>query len=203
MESESVNKENTFLVCSIMLLAGIVIAGSLLLFNNASAEATPPELSKEEMIKRGEYLVRTSGCHDCHSPKIMTAQGPQPDPQRLLSGHPADLVLPAINKDATQQWILFNQDLTAAVGPWGVSFSANLTSDDTGIGSWTEEQFFRALREGKYKGLEGSRMLLPPMPWPMVGSMNDDDLRAIFYYLKSTKAVRNIVPAPIAPNDIP
>ncbi|MCB9297006.1 MAG: hypothetical protein H6559_28375 [Lewinellaceae bacterium] len=45
--------------------------------------------------------------------------------------------------------------------PWGVSYAANLTSDDTGIYLWTEAQFFRAIREGKYKGLEGSRPLLP------------------------------------------
>jgi hypothetical protein len=62
-------------------------------------------------------------------------------------------------------WSLFNEDLTAGVGPWGVSFAANITSDDSGIGTWSLEQFKRALTEGKYQGLEGGRMLLPPMPW--------------------------------------
>ena len=52
-------------------------------------------------------------------------------------------------------------------------------------------------REGKYKGLDGSRPLLPPMPWPNFAQMTDEDLKAVFAYLKSTKPVRNIVPTPI------
>ena len=94
------------------------------------------------------------------------------------------------------------QDLTSAAGPWGVSFAANITSDETGIGYWTEEQFFTAIRKGKYKGLEGSRNLLPPMPWQVYSGMTDTDLKAIYEYLQTTKPVSNIVPAPIAPEDI-
>lgn len=161
------------------------------------------ELSQEELVKRGAYLVNTSACHDCHSPKVMTPQGPEPDPDRLLSGYPADLPLPEVKKEALKDWILFNEHLTGIAGPWGVSFAANLTSDETGIGNWTEEQFFTAIRKGIYKGLEGSRPLLPPMPWQVYRNMTDTDLRSIFAYLKSTKPVRNIVPAPIAPDQIP
>jgi hypothetical protein len=93
-------------------------------------------------------------------------------------------------------WTLFNEDLTAAVGPWGVSFSANLTSDPTGIGNWSEEQFLKAIREGKLKGVEGTRPILPPMPWQNFRNMTDEDLKAIFAFLKSTKPVRNVVPGP-------
>lgn len=96
-------------------------------------------------------------------------------------------------------WILFDADLTAAAGPWGVSFAANLTSDQTGIGNWTEENFRRALKEGKYKGLEGSRMLLPPMPWANFTGIGNEDIKAIFQYLKSTKPVSNVVPFPVTP----
>lgn len=207
METKSMlNKVNLLLVGSVVLLIGIIITGSSLLFKGSSAAGADPAavqtMTQAELIRRGEYLVNTSACHDCHSPKVMTPTGPEPDPNRLLSGHPADMPLPQVNKEAMKDWILFNQHLTAAAGPWGVTFSANLTSDETGIGNWTEEQFFRAIREGKYKGLEGSRQLLPPMPWQMFRNMTDADLRAIFAYLKSTKPVRNIVPAPIAPPDI-
>ena len=73
----------------------------------------------------------------------MTPKGPVPDTDRWLMGHPANDTLPAIVTEALgpNKWLLFNNSLTAAVGPWGVSFSANITPDDTGIGSWTYDQF--------------------------------------------------------------
>lgn len=164
--------------------------------------AKPVVLSQEALLQRGAYLVGIMGCNDCHSPKVFTEQGPIPDPQRLLSGHPAGMPLPAINKGELNNWVLFGMHNTSAVGPWGVSFAANLTSDATGIGSWSLEQFKTAMRQGKYKGLENGRMLLPPMPWPNYQQLTDDDLEAIFTYLKSTKPVQNVVPSPIAPADM-
>lgn len=154
--------------------------------------------SEAELIDRGKYLVETMGCHDCHSPKRMGPNGPELDPDRLLSGHPAGSTLPPVPKDVAG-WALFSMDLTAAVGPWGTSFSANLTSDETGIGSWTEEQFKRSITKGLYKGLEGSRPLLPPMPWQNLVNLKDEDIHAIFTYLKSTRPVENMVPPPIPP----
>jgi hypothetical protein len=118
----------------------------------------------------------------------------------LLSGHPANDAVP--KAIPTQDWVLFSNDLTAFVGPWGVSFSANLTPDDTGIGNWTLDQFKRAIRKGLYKGLDGSRPLLPPMPWQMYKTFSDEDLEAVFTYLKSLKPVSNNVPAPISPKDL-
>ena len=99
-------------------------------------------------------------------------------------------------------WVLFGMGLTSSAGPWGISYSANLTSDATGIGNWTEEQFFRAIRKGLSKGLEGNRPLLPPMPWFAYKNLTDEDLRAVFSYLKSTKPIKNVVPQPKAPKDI-
>lgn len=161
--------------------------------------AAEPVMTQEELVLHGEYLVNVIGCHDCHTPKMMGPQGPQPDPDRLLMGHPAEDALAPYDPSTTKGWVLFNMHNTAVVGPWGTSFAANLTSDDTGIGTWTEAQFFKAIREGKYKGLDGSRPLLPPMPWPSYARMPDEDLRAIFSYLKTVKPIRNIVPAPIPP----
>lgn len=164
------------------------------------AEAGPRQPSQEELIQRGKYLVTVAGCNDCHSPKIMTPQGPAPDPDRMLSGHDQNEKLPPMTQDAGRNgWIMFSMGLTSAVGPWGVSYAANLTPDETGIGSWTFDNFKTALRKGKYKGLEGSRDLLPPMPWQMYRSMSDEDLLSIFSYLKSLPKVNNLVPAPIPP----
>jgi hypothetical protein len=164
--------------------------------------ASGHQMSDEELIKRGEYLVITSACHDCHSPKVMTDEGPMPDPNRLLSGHPRNETVPAIPPNSSE-WIMFSGNLTAFVGPWGISYAANLTPHATGTESWTLDQFKTAIRKGKYKGMEGSRDLLPPMPWQMYRTMNDKDLNAIFAYLKSVKPIDNLVPAPISPEDVP
>lgn len=66
----------------------------------------------------------------------------------------------------------------------------------------TIAQFFTSMRKGKLKGLETSRDLLPPMPWQSFKNVSDDDLRAIFAYLKSTKPIENVVPAPKAPTQL-
>ncbi|MEI9920645.1 MAG: diheme cytochrome c-553 [Bacteroidota bacterium] len=151
------------------------------------------QLSKDELIKKGSYLVKIGGCHDCHSPKVMTEFGPVPDTSRLLSGHPHEQPFPD-GPSLPPGTALFAPGQTAAKGPWGISYAANLTPDDTGIGNWTFEQFETAIRKGKYKGLEKSRPLMPPMPWQMYQNFSDEDLRAVFTYLKSLKPVDNLVP---------
>ena len=134
------------------------------------------------------------------SPKKMGAQGPEVIPELMLSGYPADRpVVKFDNKLIKQGFAQFYPDLTAAAGPWGLSFAANITSDETGIGNWTEAQFKTALTQGKSKGLETGRMLLPPMPWPNYAQMKNEDVAAVFAYLKSTKPVKNMVPTPTPP----
>ncbi len=150
-------------------------------------------------VKRGELLVAAIGCNDCHSPKVMTPEGPKPDPERLLSGHPSNEVLPPYDPETAKAYVLFNMNFTAAVGPWGTSFSANLTPDDTGIGKWSEEQFMNAIKNGVWRGLDGNRPLLPPMPWEQYRNFPDEDINAIFAYLKTLKPVNNVVPLPIPP----
>ncbi len=155
----------------------------------------------ESQVKWGEHLITVSACHDCHTPKIITAEGMMLlDSSRLLSGHPSGMPAPQVDRAELERKGQTTTDmLTAWVGPWGVSYAANLSSDDTGTGTWSEAQFMTAIRKGKFKGLEGSRTLLPPMPWEVYRYMTDDELKAIFAYLKSTKPVRNVVPAPEPP----
>ena len=148
----------------------------------------------------GEHIVKVSGCNDCHTPKRMTPQGPMDDTLLLLSGHPEKMPVPEVDrKTMEKKGLILTNTLTVWVGPWGVSYAANLTSDATGIGNWQESNFITAIREGKYKGISGSRNLLPPMPWQWYRYMTDDELKAVFAYLKSTKPVRNIVPSPEPP----
>jgi predicted small lipoprotein YifL len=164
------------------------------------AELKPDYGGFNSQVEWGEQLVRIMDCNVCHTPKIMTEQGPVEDESRLLMGHPSDMPGFDIDlKEIESKGLMVTGDGTAWAGAWGVSFAANLTPDDTGIGTWSEEQFFRAIREGKSKGLESSRALLPPMPWPAYRHMTDDQLRAVFAYLKSLKPISNVVPAPLLP----
>lgn len=163
-----------------------------------SAKAFPGQ------VARGKYLVDFGGCHDCHSPKVMTPMGPVPDTTRLLSGQPADEKLAKVPLEyiAPDKWAaVTNHHFTAWAGPWGISFARNLTPDvTTGLGSWSEDMFIKTMRTGKQMG-EG-RPILPPMPWPQVGSLTDDDLKAVFAYLRSVKPVENAVPDPIPPPEV-
>lgn len=159
--------------------------------------------TEEDIIVRGKYLVETMGCHDCHSPKKLGPNGPEIIPELILSGYPAERPVVKFSDPMIKQgFAMFYPDLTAGAGPWGVSFAANLTPDATGIGTWSEEQFKKALTEGKFKGLEGTRMLLPPMPWFNLTELEDEDVHAIFTYLKSIKPIQNVVPAPIPPDQM-
>ncbi len=153
----------------------------------------------DDPVKRGEHLVNAIGCHDCHTPKVFSEQGMDLDTNRLLSGYPANNPLPSYDSATAKSFVLFTMDLMSATGPWGTSFAANLTPDATGTGAWTEAQFINAIRNGKFKGLDGSRDLLPPMPWPSYRNLTDQDLKDIFAYLRTIKPVENVVPSPIPP----
>lgn len=163
--------------------------------NSNSKTASNNEISKDSLIKRGAYLVSISGCDDCHTPKKMGPQGPEPDMDRRLSGYNMNVPFPSVDTNIIKSgWAMVNGDLTGWAGPWGASFSANITSDETGIGNWTEEQFEKALRQGKWKGMDGNRMLLPPMPWQNFSHYTDMDVKAIYAFLKTTKPVKNVEP---------
>ncbi len=168
---------------------------------NPKKDTTTVEVSEEDVIKNGKHLVEIMGCNDCHSPKKVGPKGPEIIEELLLSGYPSDRpVVTFDSKLIKEGFAMFYPDLTAAAGPWGISFAANLTPDETGIGNWSEEQFKKALTEGKLKGLDGSRTLLPPMPSVNYISLTDEEIHAVFTYLKSIKPVKNIVPNPISPD---
>jgi hypothetical protein len=165
----------------------------------AAALVLPAWALAQDPVAVGEYLVNTSGCHDCHTPWHMGPNGPEPDMSRSLSGHPADIAIEAPGQ-LPAPWVGGMTDTnTAWTGPWGVSFAANLTPDpETGI--WremSEEQFIQALRTGRHLGQ--GRPILPPMPWLPYGQKTDDDLKAIYAYLQSVTPISNKVPDPLPP----
>lgn len=191
---------------TMILLLSVYIAGIAIVTTACKNSSTgnPPVSEKKndssEIVKRGEYLVTIGVCDDCHSPKTMGAKGPEIDMERRLSGFPGTRPAPSYNKELMQSGIVqFNEDFTSAAGVWGISFAANLTSDATGIGNWPLENFKYAIRHGKLKGIETGRDLLPPMPWTNFSKMTDEDIEAVYTYLKTLKPVNNVVPAPIPP----
>ena len=176
----------------------------ILLFQlGCSSDGTPKPKTQAEMIALGKYIVSTSGCDDCHTPKIFTDKGPIFDTTRSLSGFPHEEILPAIdmNMIGPDKWVMTEKHLGAWVGPWGISYASNLTPDKaTGIGTLTEEMFLKTLKEGKYMGV--GRPLLPPMPWQVYGQKTDEDLKAIYAYLMSIKPINNLVPQPTSPDKV-
>ncbi len=160
-----------------------------------STKATPAMSPAE----RGKYLVTIASCNDCHTPLKMGPKGPEPDMSRMLSGHPADLKMPPPPKMDMPWMVGGAYTLTAWSGPWGISYTANLTPDSaTGLGKWDETTFMLAIRNGKHIGT--GRDILPPMPWQYIKQMTDEDLKAVYAYLRTIPPVHNQVPdAVVAP----
>jgi cytochrome c553 len=178
-----------------VLLVAVIAACDRATPAPATTPAPTPVMSA---VDRGKYIVTAGMCHDCHTPAKMGPNGPEPDMARMLSGHPEGMKVTSQPK-LPEPWMFAGTGtFTAWSGPWGISFSANLTPDqNTGLGIWTEAMFLTAMREGKHMGT--SRPILPPMPWQVIRNYNDEDLKAIFAYLKSIPPVTNHVPEPIPP----
>jgi mono/diheme cytochrome c family protein len=127
--------------------------------------------AKSNRVARGEYLVTVMGCGDCHTPGTLYGS---PDFKRKLSG-------------SELGWR----------GPWGVSYPRNLTPDvETGIGKWSEKDIVTALRTGMRS--DGS-VLQPPMPWPNLTALTDEDAYAVAAFLKSLPPISHKVPDRVAP----
>ena len=155
------NKIMSGLLRIVMALACAAIPASSFAVDTAAKSAAKSAGSKE--IERGRYLVNgPAACGNCH-----TQRGPDlksVSTNLLAGGHPF-------------------------VDPVFEAYSRNITPDkDTGIGTWTDAQIIRAIREGVTK--EGDT-LGPPMPFETYNKMSDDDAKAIVAYLRTVKPVHN------------
>jgi mono/diheme cytochrome c family protein len=182
----------TVVVLAALLAAAVLMAA-------LAPRPAPGSAEAAARVERGRYLVASIGCADCHAPKTLGADGPEPDMTRFLSGHPESDRMPAPPQLPNGPWMaVASANLTAWSGPWGVSYAINLTPDaNTGIGSWSEGTFVKAIRTGRHMGV--ARPILPPMPWTAFRNLTEDDLRAIFAYLRTIPPVHNRVPEPIEP----
>jgi mono/diheme cytochrome c family protein len=130
----------------------------------------------ETQVERGKYLVTIAGCGSCHTPGALLGK---PDSKRLLAGSEVGFGIPGV----------------------GVFVGSNLTPDkETGLGDWTTEQVIAAITKGE---TPNGRKLFPVMPWPDLAHLSSQDAQAIAAYLKSLPPVKNAVPGPFGPKDVP
>lgn len=136
-----------------------------MLINSAPKAITEPVAAPDfsDQVKRGSYLAQLSSCSDCHSPHGGKGE-----------------IIPETE---------FAGGLVFDEGPTGKVASANLTPDPTGIIRYDEAKFLTAMRTG----MVGPRPLSPVMPWAYFGKMSDDDLKAIYAYLKTVKPIKHVV----------
>jgi mono/diheme cytochrome c family protein len=151
--------------------ATVLLASLACLAAVSCAKQEPAPKAEVDPVKRGEYLVTVLGCNDCHTPGAFYGR---PDMTRMLSG-------------SELGW----------QGTWGTTYARNLTPDqETGLGPWTEDMIVTAIRTGKRP--DGT-MINPPMPWPDLARLTDDDAYAIAKYLKSIPPVPHQVPSRLGP----
>ncbi len=195
-------KQKTFTALAMTLTVAAVLAlsvGPLAARKSKPAAAVQQEDLQARRVARGKYIVNTAGCHDCHTPWKVGPNGPEPDMTLALSGHPESMKMPPPPKLGNGPWVWTAAGTnTAFAGPWGVSYTANLTPDRmTGLGIWTEDIFVKTIRSGRHWGV--SRPILPPMPWSVYRNMTDEDLKSVFAYLRTIKPIKNQVPEPLPP----
>ena len=186
----------TALVATAIILTAVLSTASV---RAAAGGGAPNAGDKTNQIARGKYLVDIMGCHDCHTPMKLGPNGPEWDMTRALSGHPEDFKLPPAELPAGYL-AMIGATFTSFTGPWGTSFTRNLTPDkETGLGDWTVEEFIATMKTGRERGK--GRPVLPPMPVQNLKALTDSDIRALFAYLQSLPPVKNRTPQPIEPTE--
>lgn len=139
----------TYVVCCIVTIRSSPVHAE---------ESTVHAMSEEAKIARGRYLVRTTGCNDCHTPGYTSTAG-KIEESRWLTG-----------------------DSLGFQGPWGTTYPANL------------RQLMQRMSADAWREY-ARRPTRPPMPWFALRDMNDDDLAAIYAFVRSLGPSSVKVPA--------
>jgi mono/diheme cytochrome c family protein len=148
------------------------------------------ELPKTEIILPVKYLMRNAP--EPVTQPISSDQANSSDPVKrgaylVMMADCAGCHTPQVRGQAVA-----GMDLAGGMpltGPWGTVASANITPDDSGIKYYDEALFVQALRTGYVR----ARELKPIMPYGEYGHMTDDDLKAMFAYLRTVKPVKHRV----------
>ena len=152
------------IACSGVLFGVFGLAQKL----SRSAPAAVTETTGADPVARGRYLVKTSGCNDCHTPKFMELGEKVPESEWLTG--------------TALGWR----------GPWGTSYPSNLRRH---IAAYKDVDLWISMVR--------SRNGLPPMPWPSLHAMTDEDLRAVHAYVSSLEVKGDFMPAPVPPHKEP
>ncbi len=152
----------TGLIERVAARAGTVAAGLTILACGPLAFAQEPD----ELLARGTYLMESIGaCGNCHTPK---------------------------RSDGTPIENLHLGGAFVIEEPAFKAYAPNITMDEaTGIGTWSDEEIMRAIREGFRP--DGT-IIGPPMPTPWYRDISDTDVRAIVAYLRNAAPVNRVVP---------
>jgi mono/diheme cytochrome c family protein len=160
-----------FALLLLVVLGGITMIGWQIVLGPDARPVTDKKFDPTEArLARGKYLAENvAHCFMCHSEHDMST--------------PEYLINPA-KKGAG--WVMPIPELNNIA-------SRNITPDvETGIGSWTDDEIARAIREGVRK--DGTA-LFPVMPYLEFSAMDDEDVASIVVYLRTLTPVRNVVPA--------
>jgi len=142
-----------------------------IIMNLMPAENSPsPIPSKDDRLAYGKYLTTVAACADCHTP--------------LEKGKPVEALTLAGGREFEM--------------PFGTLRAPNITSDQaTGIGSWTQEVFVNRFKSydsiEKLDSISGPDQFNTIMPWNMYAGMSNEDLQAIYAYLKSLQPISHEV----------
>jgi len=128
----------------------------------AIAGGEPSSRTNTEQIDRGRYLVKTTGCNDCHTPQYAERAGDVPESQWLIG--------------ASLGW----------QGPWGTTYPINLRRL---VQTLSAQEWLEVAR----------RPARPPMPWFALRDMTDEDLTAIYAYVRSLGPAGKEAPAFVPP----
>jgi mono/diheme cytochrome c family protein len=189
-------------ICSILNISSLVILAFVSIVAISCHQKPAEKIAySPERIEIGQAIVEGWNCSFCHSPQIKGPDGKlAPDPKRFMSGHPSEEEIPTMPDMVitTPEWMEFLDNLDSTV--WATNnllvFTANLTPDDeTGIGTWTEEEFVETIRQGRHRGIE--RRIKYPMPWQELSELSDEELLSVYEYLMTLKPVNNKVPPSI------
>ncbi|TDJ47462.1 MAG: c-type cytochrome [Gammaproteobacteria bacterium] len=131
------------------------------------ATSTSCTQEQDELLARGTYLMEgILACGNCHTPKSADA-------------------VPIADMRFAGAFVIEEPGVKA--------YASNITMDDeTGIGTWSDAEIIRGIRDGIRP--DGT-LIGPPMPSPFYRNISDNDMRAIVAYMRNVDPVSNIVPA--------
>jgi mono/diheme cytochrome c family protein len=138
------------------------LANCIVVAMAAASVSYASEKADAQLIERGRYLVKITGCNDCHTPRY----------------------LPSAGRVSESIWL--TGDRLGWQGPWGTTYPPNLRLLVQGLSA---DQWLKVAR----------RQTRPPMPWFALREMTDQDLIAIFHFIRSLGPTGSAAPAFVPP----